>query len=357
MTNLHTKGITQTHVVNFDSLFAEKHESSSNFTCRLPSLYKDVIKIHLISGNIPQTDEPFLFLDINELNDKKIINSKNNGTYFAMLRYPLPAVTEQNLLDLNKRSSKVNGVFGKISRLNFKIYNRFGELANFGISKLTVVNFDNLNPAQVHTSQNHTLLNGDEVYVTNFLNGSNASINNYINTTRFTILTTGVNQFTLTGLDLTGEAINSGNPADGPPYPLGSHTSVTNETGSSYPVALIAFVGPNLTTLTLGRPYNNFTTNQTIKITGCDNCASIRDNDLINAKYVITNANLDVTRTILTLPITAVLSSYVTPSKKTGSKPDYPLGQNSEIWVVKRQVSFDIKFKYKSHTIEGLHTF
>jgi hypothetical protein len=357
--DLKPKGLTYTKVINFDSMFSTDHNSSCDFSCQLPSLLKNVTKIHLVGGNIPFTSEPFLFLDINELKDKKIhggCGKSSDNTYFAILRYPLPATSEQNLLDLEKRSSKVNGEFGKLSKLCFKIYNRFNEISSFGISKLIVANFDNLNPAQVHTTQNHTLVNGDEVYVQKFRNGSSNHINAKINNTRFVIQTTGVNQFTLTGLDLTGEAVNSGIPDDGPAYPLGGNAFVTTQTGISYRVLLISAVAPNKTSLTLARPYHIIQSTSVITVSECDNCATDHDNTLINRKYTVRASDFDITRTILTLPLTPlILSSYVTPAKKTGSSADFPLGQNSEIWVIKRQVSFDIKIKYRAHDKEGLY--
>lgn len=316
--NLTPKGNKQKHIVNIDSLLSVSHNSCCDFEFDLPFVIVRAEKIELVSGHIPETSEPFLFLDIDPLSDKKVVGGPNNNDYFAILRYVLPASAEQNLLDVKRKMSRCRGVFGKLSKLRIRIYDRFGSLHSFGLSKLVATSVDNTNPANVHTSQNHGLTTGDKIFIRNFQNASTEALNAHINRTRFIITTTGVNQFTLNGFDLSGEAVNQGLPSE-VAYALGSHIFITTQIGVSYGVSLITQDGSGYPVLHLVGVFPILPSPIMVTILGFDNGALNSDNNLINGQHTIRSTDFNAPRTQLTLS-NRTLSSYVSPSKKNRLK-------------------------------------
>jgi hypothetical protein len=231
-----------------------------------------------------------------------------------------------------------------MDRMSVKIYDRHGNINNFGTSKLSALSFTNANPTVLRTSVNHGLAINDVIWIRNFRNASTSPLQNLLHTTRWKVLavvaadrvsvaynSTGAN------LDLSAEAANQQITGTLPAYVLGANSEIIYGTGRRIrPTAYAAGVtGTNVTTIA----NHGLVAGDQISITGFDNGATLHDNQLINSSHIVQSA---VAANIIN--ISPTLSAYISPAQATSAQPAFTLGQNANILVEKYQVSFDFKF-------------
>lgn len=316
-----------------DSLLSEtNHISSTNFVYELPERLNGIISIELISGSIPETLEPFLYLDIENLRVKNIVGPRNR-TYFAIIRYRLPAVAEQNLIDLETHNCIATGQIGTMTELRIKLYDRLGNLYNFGADRLILASMSNASPTVITTTVNHGLANGDIVYLRNVPNLSTFSLKQQVEETAWTVTVTGGTTFTIP-FDLSGEAVNQQTTGTLVAYPLGQNAVVDHPGDISYAIVSIVAFGSE-TRIETDKAHN-ITVGKLIKIYGMDNGATRTDNSKINSQHIVTTVS---DNTHFDIPVS--LSSYVTPSQVTGTEVAYTLGIRSDLYIAKYQCSFD----------------
>jgi hypothetical protein len=321
----------QLRTINIDSLFAKTHISSCDFVYELPIKINGVKQVQILSGNIPATSEPYLFLDIPELKHREIFGAYGKR-YIAILRYELPATAEQNLIDLPPNNF-ITGYLGTLTQLTIKIYARWGLLHSFGLSKINVTSFSNASPTVITTSVAHNLVNGDTIYIREFSNASTLELQNTIQTTQYIVTVTGGTTFTIP-LDLSGESPTQQDSGVLAAYTLGKNSEIKLQNIGYITTSYVA--GPTGTLITTSGNHL-ISVGDIIKISGFDNGVTFSDNNKINSQHrviAVPAANQ--------IEISNILSSYPGTSQLTGTRPAYTLGLNSKIYPTKRQISFDI---------------
>lgn len=329
----HRSKLNDNFIVNINSALATTYTSSSDFVADLPFQLRSVKTIQVLTGNIPSTVESFLFMDIVEDREKKIYGGSGRR-YTHLLRYDLPTVV-QNKIDYRESTGASVGDIGTLSQLSIKLYTPFEAINSFGLDKLTTISFTAASPTNINTTVAHGLITGDFVHFRNFPNASTSALEQRINTDRFVITFVNATNFTI-AVDLSGEASPQQVHGYLPTYPLGSHATVSNRGNVSSSISLLTAT-PGSTTITTATAHT-LVSGQFISISGCDNCATVEDNNAINGnKYIIAVIN----PTTFTIP--PVISSYVSPSQITGAPAAVVLGVGTDIYVDKFQCSFDIR--------------
>ena len=319
-------------IFSVDSILADESNGSGDFIYQLPTRLDGCVYIRLLGGSIPPTTEPYLYVDIDNLRIKQVMGPSNKK-YFSIIRYELPAVAEQNLIDLEKKLCSSTGLLGTITQVHIKIYDRLGNLYSFGTDKLSIGAITNASPANITTTANHGLINGDVIYIKDVPNFSTQSVKNFMESTSWIVTVVDPTNFTIVA-DLTGEAVNQQETGSTPPYRLGLNTHISHPGDNDYGVVSIVLAG-TVTRLETGRAHS-MTAGKLIKITGFDNGATISDNNLINGQHIVTNVS-DNTH----IDIGVQLSSYVTPRQPTSTETAWTLGLRGYIFVAKYQCSFD----------------
>jgi len=331
------------YIIVVDSLTADIHTSSCDFVFILPENFDSVELVQVISGNIPETTESYLLMDIEELRAKKIYGFGNKN-YSAILRYITPATASQNLLDLESENCSVFGDLGRLSQFHVRIYNRLGNLHSFGTDISIIASITNASPAVIQTTVNHGLVNGDVIHIENLTNMSTRSLTNSIEDTPWTITVTGVTTFSIV-LDLSGEAADQQLTGTLAAYALGDNAYVEHIGDGSYHVESIVYNVPRNSTIVETDRIHAITVGKLVTITGMDNCATTADNNRFNGRHIVSFVS-DTTH----FDIEPVLSSYVTPRQATSVDLAYPLGQRGIILAEKFQCSFDIMIRASMHT-------
>jgi hypothetical protein len=322
-------------IINVDSLFAQSHTSSCDFIYEFPIKINGIKEIELISGNIPATTEPYLFLDIPELKTREVYGMYNKR-YVAMLRYELPATGEQNLLDLPTpgHSARICGDLGTLQKITIKLYARWGVLHSFGTSKINVASFSNASPTLITTSINHGLVNGDVIFVRDFTNASTRTIQGLITNNQYVVTVISPTTFTIP-LDLSGEAVSQQITGTQPAFTLGQ--------GSEIKFGDIGYLTTNYAsgpTGTIITTHGNhvMSVGSYIRIINFTNGSTFLDNEKINTQHIII-----ATPALNQIEISNKLSAYPATNQVTGTQPAYTLGLNSKIFPTKYQTSFDFK--------------
>ncbi len=326
---------------SINSSDATIYRSSSDFMFRLPRFFNKVDWIKLLGGNIPNTSEPFLYVNISDEIIKNIYSS-NGHRYDGILRYRLPATSTQNLIDMDKTQFNMMGPIEKIDQFNVRLFDKYGKTNSFGLDTVNINSFSNANPSVITTSVNHLLVPNDIVLVRGFDNGSSIGLNATINETRWEVVAVGApNTITIrdastsTILDLSGDAASQPLTGFGQTYPLGSTATVVNKANQRKPITLISQNG--LETQIQTSITHNLSVGNDIKIEGMDNGFTPRDNNVINQRHYVSSIvdpnNFTISRQI---------SSYVTPRAGTDEPGPYILGSKSILYVEKYQCTFDI---------------
>jgi len=339
----------ETNIINIDSLHATTYRSSSDFDIILSKQFTNITKIQLLSGNIPSTLEPYLFIDISPDFDQNVYGPLN-GNYNGILRFSLPSTNDQNILDMDNTTCYINNPIRYLDRFNIKIWNKQGNIHSFNTNNILITSFTNASPSVLTTNNNHGLSINDIVYVKNFTNGSTTGINKLIHSTTWYINTTpAVNTLTLkdgngTILDLSTEATNQTFTGYGNTSPLGYGTEIELENGNRIMITLFTN-GISKTRITTAVNHG-LLNNQDIKISGFNNGATLHDNDLINTRHYILNI-IDP----FTFDINVILSSYTSPKAKTTDISPFLLGSNSVLYIDKNQCSFDFMIETAPYDI------
>lgn len=316
--------------------------SSTNFKIELPTQIKNIKKIKLLGGSIPNYSalgikyQRHLFLDIAELSNKKILSNGLINDMFAKINYNF--LTPTTIPFIRIQDSKYTATLdGGKKVLTFKIYDQYGDPYTFGSDILNISSFSVANPTTITTSVSHGLTNGDIVYFSGFKNGSSIGIDNTINSSAFAITSTGLNTFTIP-LDLSGES--SPSPDTGVvTYALGSHAtlSLAQNLAMSYKVS---FSTASPTIITTASPHGITLSTAKIRITGFDNGST----SLINSGI---NQYRDATITgPTTMSIPFDLSGESALQQKTNTAIPYTLGLGSICIIDKMQTSFDLRIYY-----------
>lgn len=149
------------------------YPSSSNFVIQLDKEYKNIISIELIQAIVPDknnvTAEPYLLLNINELENTMDSNNKSVYNSFAILQVCQPTISN-SFLQIDKRifeNITLNYITPKasLSKLTIKITDAEGNIFDFGGSGTTNKAYQSLFVFKVTTSDsNRSLINNRNVY-------------------------------------------------------------------------------------------------------------------------------------------------------------------------------------------------
>jgi hypothetical protein len=316
--------------------------SSANFKIELPNQIKGIKGIKLIGGVIPNFTtiglayQRYLYLDIPELDNKKVTSNGLNCDMFAKLNYDFDTLTTSPFIRI-KNDKYMATLDGGKKILTFKVYDQYGLDYKFGNDILSVSSFTAASPTVVTTSTAHGLVNGDVVYFNGFKNGSSIGIDNTINSMPYVITTSGPNSFTIP-LDLSGEvspAADTGISA----YALGANAivSIAHNQSMSYKAT---FSTTNPTTITTSAPHGITASTARIRISGFDNGSTSVVNNVINQYWEATITGPST----ITIPYN--LSGESALQQKTGTLSPYTLGLGSICVIDKMQTSFDLRVYY-----------
>jgi len=340
------------YIVTVNSLDATTYRTSSDFDINLIRPYDNVAEIELIGGHIPPTIEPYLYMDYLDetLGVEHSIHTSKGGERDAILRYPLPATTAQNLIDHRSIATTTMGSNRRISRFSVQLYNKYDNINSFGTDRIVVdsaIGMSNAINSLITYVGNNNFVIGDIIHIRNFTNGSTTAVNDMMNMTVWQVSATpGIATIQITdlngnALNLSGEALVQKNTVTEVPYPLGEGARVTNaHGGQANDITLVSALGLITEITTSGT--HGYIQGQDIKIRGMRNGLIERDNNKINKNHYIT---------AITAPnrftVTQTLSSYVTPQNTTflNQTATHRLGYNSYILHDKFQCSFDIRIR------------
>ena len=121
-----------------DRVFATNPQPQQ-YSVILPVVYKNVESVRLVSGTIPDLnnarEEPFLILDIPELNNKYTRYETTSGNFdlFDLIRFS-NNYTNTNFIYIQ---ASLNNLFkttlGKLSKITINIRDQYGDLFSFGV--------------------------------------------------------------------------------------------------------------------------------------------------------------------------------------------------------------------------------
>lgn len=126
-------------VVSSGSRDTSVYPSSSNFVLDLDNEYRNIVHIELIAALIPDKNdvklEPFLLLNIKELNTSMDSNDKYIDDSFAMLQIA-PPVVAGSFIQVDKRTFENTALNyhtpkARLSRMTISITNTDGEIFEF----------------------------------------------------------------------------------------------------------------------------------------------------------------------------------------------------------------------------------
>lgn len=109
-----------------------------SYVINLPTVFKNVESVRLVSGTIPDLnnvkDEPFLVLDVPELNNAytKFHTSSNNYDLFDIIRFSDNVTISRFFYIQPGVNNLYKPILAKLSRLSINIRDQFGNLFTFG---------------------------------------------------------------------------------------------------------------------------------------------------------------------------------------------------------------------------------
>lgn len=131
-----------THYLSISSKDRDRtiYPSVSNYIIELPNEFKNIYSVELIQAIIPAKnnadEEPYLLLNISEINDVVLSNDKNISDSFAILQ-PNNPIKAGGFMQIDKRIHENTVKYYKtpkanLSKMTVKILDSLGEVFNFG---------------------------------------------------------------------------------------------------------------------------------------------------------------------------------------------------------------------------------
>lgn len=347
--------LKSTIVVKSKDRDPKQWKHSTYFSVSLPQEFKNISKIELVGGCIPNfigknlldyNKEPFLYLNIKELKDNNVYITGITSPVFAKLHFDYNMSVNYIYLQTPRKglmNTNINENISNLSSLTMQLLGSDGNPIVFGNDLLEIASFSATNPTTVTTTTNHGLSTGDKVYISYFKNGSTFNINNHINQSSGHVITvTSPNTFTIP-VDLSSEGANQPNTGVEPPYPLGKYATIliggnTYASGTT-PGRMLkkpyTFSTTNPTVITTSSNHG-LSTGAIVTISGFDNGTTKYINDLVNHRHKITV----ISPTQFSIPVD--LSGQAANQQKTNTIAPYPLGQGSYAMIAHLQTSFDL---------------
>ena len=143
----------------------------------------NIIEIKLLSATfnsfeliqITSAEDPYIFIDLDEINGDTYTSYPNGKNVFGRMRNVETRTIANRYIQLDTSSCiKIYNdeqPFDSMSNITINLLNLGGDLFNFGNDGIPIISGVG-NPAVITTCEDHGLIDGDRVYITEF-NGSN----------------------------------------------------------------------------------------------------------------------------------------------------------------------------------------
>ena len=114
-----------------------------NYVVKMPTTFRDVVNIKLVSGTVPDLnnarDEPFLILDIDELNNtySRIYSTNQQLNIFDLIRFSDNVTSSKHIYVQEGKQNMYKPYMGTLDRMTIKIKDQDGALFSFGDDTIT----------------------------------------------------------------------------------------------------------------------------------------------------------------------------------------------------------------------------